>query len=353
LSVRTLVSRYFSQRKAYLQGAMDTINTVVEPMITDEAEHRAELVKLNVIFNDSTVVINTVLVGDYLAEVTATETVTFRIAGELIQEVVVHTVCVYENREKYLIVSSDGYREVTTGFISASYISTETAELMISSPTGSPDCIVGVAMNEIGYTEGPPVTYLGNGYNKYGDWYDSVTGSETFAYDYWCVTFVVWCANQANVSNYVIPLTGVTTDMVSFFRNQGRHYYSAAGGGSYTPQPGDLIYFNDSYSSPRHIGIVSIVYDGVVYYIDGNAPYTINGETFDRVSYRSKSLTSTDIVGYSNPNYLEDTHTLTHWESDEYVHGADCQACGLYISEPHFWIDGYAGLMCEICGYIP
>lgn len=352
LSVRTLVSRYFSQRKAYLQGVADTIEVVVEPMVTDEAAHKTTIVEANAVLDNSTVVINTVLIGDYVAEVTATETATFVIAGELTQETIVHTICIYENREEYLIISSDGYRELTTGFVSASYIGAEVADLNTTLPYGSHECIIGVAMEEIGYTEMPPFNNRGNGYTKYGAWYDSLMGTTSFAYDEWCTSFVSWCANQANVPSNVIPVRAYAPYLADDFQNKGRYYRSAAGGGTYTPQPGDIIFMYDTYNSPRHVGIVSAVYSGVVYYIDGNADYTINGVTTDRVSYRSSSLTSTNIVAYANPAYSADTHTITHWETDSLGHWAECEACNLLISEEHFLVmtnEGY--LVCDVCGY--
>ena len=40
LGIRTIISQYFSQRKAYLQGEVDTIDVIVEPMVRDEAAHK-------------------------------------------------------------------------------------------------------------------------------------------------------------------------------------------------------------------------------------------------------------------------------------------------------------------------
>lgn len=86
LGVRTLVSRYFAQRKAYLQGISDTISSAVTAMVTDEAVHRETLAEADAVLADSTVVIGTVILEDYMARVEATETATFVVDGEAVQD---------------------------------------------------------------------------------------------------------------------------------------------------------------------------------------------------------------------------------------------------------------------------
>lgn len=128
LGIRTIIREYFSQRKTYLQGAADTIEAVVEPMVRDEAAHKEKIAQTNAALVDSVVVINLLRFDDWVAEVATTETVTFRINGETKQESVVHLIRVYLDKAGYLIVGSDGYIEETTGFVSASYVSGETFE---------------------------------------------------------------------------------------------------------------------------------------------------------------------------------------------------------------------------------
>lgn len=128
VGIRTIISEYFSQRKAYLQGAVDTIDVIVEPMVTDEAAHKDKLAQTNAALMDSVVVIDLLRFDDWVAEVATTETVTFEINGETKQESVVHLIRVYLNKAGYLVVGSDGYTEEATGFVSASYLSGETFE---------------------------------------------------------------------------------------------------------------------------------------------------------------------------------------------------------------------------------
>jgi len=128
LSVRTIISKYFAQRKAYLQGAVDTIDVVVEPMVADEAAHKEKLVEAKATVENSVVVIDILRFDDRVAEVATTEIATFVINGETKQESVVHLIRVYQDQAGHLVVGSDGYAEETTGFVSASYLSGETFE---------------------------------------------------------------------------------------------------------------------------------------------------------------------------------------------------------------------------------
>lgn len=353
LGIRTIISQYFSQRKAYLQGTADTIEAVVEPMVTDEAAHKEKFAEANATLVNSVVVIDLLRFDDWVAEVTVTETATFAINGETKQEDIEHAINVYLNNAGDLVVGSDGYAEETTGFVSASHIGEETIGLNDTVSGGSSICIVERAMNEIGTTVGA------DGTTKYGRWYGSLMNDPAFYAEAWCTMFVAWCANRADVPIAVVPLTAYAPTMAGFFDVHGRYYHSASGGGNYTPQQGDIIFTGphatDTFKSPGHVGIVSAVYGNTVYYVDGGATYyDDNGVGVKRVSYRSKSLTASDILAFANPNYAEDTHTVTQWECDDCYHWAYCEACGVYISEEHNFveIDTYYWA-CETCDRTP
>ncbi len=353
LGIRTVISQYFSQRKAYLQGAADTIEAVVEPMVTDEAGHKDKIAQTNAALVNSVVVIDLLRFDDWVAEVTVTETATFVINGETKQENIEHAINVYLNNAGDLIVGSDGYAEETTGFVSASHVSVETIGLNDTVSGGSSMCIVERAMDEIGTTVGTDGTTI------YGRWYGGLLNDPGYYSAPWCTMFVAWCANRADVPVAVVPFTAYAPTMAGFFNVHGRYYPSVSGGGNYTPQPGDIIFIgvndNDTFYSPGHVGIVSIVYNNVVYYVDGNATYyDDNGVGIKRVSYRSKSLAATDILAFANPNYAKDTHTVTQWECDDVYHWAYCEACDLYIREEHKFveIDTYYWA-CETCGRTP
>lgn len=108
----------------------------------------------------------------------------------------------------------------------------------------------------------------------------------------WCAIFVSWCAEQAGIPKSVIPKYQGCTDGVSQFRKLGRWKDA-----SYTPQAGDIIFF-DSPSNSGHTGIVVRC--------DGTTVYTIEGNTSDQVAERSynKAHPSRAIAGYGYTGQL-------------------------------------------------
>ncbi len=108
--------------------------------------------------------------------------------------------------------------------------------------------IIGVAKTQIGYREGS------NNDTKYGTWYGLPNQP-------WCAMFVSWCARQAGISTSVLKNSSCAGADPSNFNIP---YYN---GNSYTPKAGDL-FFTKSWS---HVGLV--------YSIDGNYFYTIEGNS--------------------------------------------------------------------------
>ena len=157
--------------------------------------------------------------------------------------------------------------------------------------------IVEIAKSQIGYLEGSlEGTVKGNNnYTKYNVWNGRISGYGSDGYGYpWCHTFVSWCANQAGIGTGVIPRTAGTGTGRSFFVRQGTYQQSAANGGSYVPQAGDIIYYGSG-SSPSHVGIVSGCNGSTVYAIEGNCS--------DLVTTRAIGLSDGYIIGYGVPNY--------------------------------------------------
>lgn len=108
--------------------------------------------------------------------------------------------------------------------------------------------IVQVAKTQLGYCEGS------NNYTKYGGWYGLQNQP-------WCAMFVSWCARQAGVPTSVLKNSAVAAPDAKYFNIP---YYN---GNSYTPKAGDL-FFTKSWS---HVGLV--------YYVEGNYFYTIEGNS--------------------------------------------------------------------------
>ncbi len=182
--------------------------------------------------------------------------------------------------------------------------------------------VVAVAMSQVGYEEGNSTSGFSgttggsNNYTEYcynmGDW-GSGYGGSSYA---WCATFVSWalyqsrCTNQMGYSDWCRKHTGDKSYIwcevsCSQWANQLRRYgyfkYSAQNGGTYKPQPGDLIFFDwaGGSSGEDHIGIVV--------YSDSSKVYTIEGNTSDSAGledngggayFKSYSLSYGYITGY-------------------------------------------------------
>ena len=108
--------------------------------------------------------------------------------------------------------------------------------------------IIGVAKTQIGYKEGS------NNDTKYGDWYGLPNQP-------WCAMFVSWCARQAGIPKSVLKNSAIAAADAGYFDIP---YYD---GNSYVPESGDL-FFTKKWS---HVGLV--------YYIDGDYFYTIEGNS--------------------------------------------------------------------------
>lgn len=111
--------------------------------------------------------------------------------------------------------------------------------------------LVGVAMTQVGYTEGP------DNDTKYGDWLG-------FPNAPWCASFISWCAEQADISPWILQRTALANP--GYDPGFGIPCYH---GSEYTPKRGDL-FFKEDFS---HVGIV--------YGMEGDEILTIEANTND------------------------------------------------------------------------
>lgn len=87
----------------------------------------------------------------------------------------------------------------------------------------------------------------------------------------WCAIFVSWCASQSGLlSAGMLPRFSVCDEGVRWFVFHNRWQE-----GSYTPSPGDIIFFDWAFNgqdgNTDHVGIVERVENGRVYTIEGNS----------------------------------------------------------------------------------
>lgn len=137
----------------------------------------------------------------------------------------------------------------------------------------------------------------------------------------WCAAFVSWCAtlseskpiSKSIKANPGMLLTsasaghiysfrtyeetkGTSSTDISFMNSSSRCTYVSRS--SFKPQMGDLIIIGHPPASIlAHVGIVSHVSGGRVYYYDGN------GEDMDQVKLSNRALTDEAISMYGRPNY--------------------------------------------------
>ena len=138
---------------------------------------------------------------------------------------------------------------------------------------GSGD-IVEVAAEQIGNIGGQP----------YWSWYGFSGRVE------WCATFVSWCANECGyIEAGIIPKFSYCPTGVQWFKDAG--LWKDRG---YSPQPGDIIFFDwGGDETSDHVGIVESC--------DGSTVRTIEGNTSDSCARRSYSINSASIMGYGTP----------------------------------------------------
>ncbi|MBQ7345920.1 MAG: CHAP domain-containing protein [Oscillospiraceae bacterium] len=164
--------------------------------------------------------------------------------------------------------------------------------------------IVNIALSQVGYQEGgsSPLlsgeVYGGVNFTEYGAWY----GMQ----DMWCAMFASWCAHVADIPTDVIPSHSYTPNGLKWFRDRGlAHEQSEIADGTYTPRPGDLIYFRSTRNenTTNHVGIVTGCEGGMIYTVEGNigSPATYsNGGMVTTVTY---PITNSYIVAVCSPNY--------------------------------------------------
>lgn len=161
--------------------------------------------------------------------------------------------------------------------------------------------ILAVAESQIGYTEGNDKTQLDGSYNGRGDYSEYNWFFSDDAHGAWCSEFASWCARQANIPSSILGSSrGAVADQFG-----GTAYTwseTVFAGGSYMPQPGDLMLLCHSKRSDistskamDHTTIVeSVSQNGdqvTITVIDGNSNSSVRRHDYDYT-------VSDGLVGY-------------------------------------------------------
>lgn len=154
----------------------------------------------------------------------------------------------------------------------------------MSSPEGTAQRFVEVALDEVGYVEKP------ENLTKYGE-YTKANGLP------WCGSFVNWCAHQAGVK-----LPSMVSTAIGAQRLKDVARWDSK------PQRGDLAFFDfphDGIDRISHIGIVADIKDSTVITIEGNtAPTGGDQRNGGMVMIKERSFgKGSSIVGFGRPKF--------------------------------------------------
>lgn len=127
-------------------------------------------------------------------------------------------------------------------------------------------------------------------------YYNQLTGTRfSVSTTAWCAIFMTFILRTNGIPTSICPnFASCTSVRNSFLKPKG--YWKLKG--EYTPQAGDLIFFdwtNTGNNLLDHVGMVEKVANGKVYTVEGN---TKGGYSKSGVRHKSYSLTSSYIVGY-------------------------------------------------------
>ncbi len=227
-------------------------------------------------------------------------------------------------------VSAAEYRVAYQNGPSSSYKSSKYYQHFLKVPLtgdGRTDTVA-LALSQMGYHEGASTSDMSGSSSSNGNFTEynwNLGAFMTGGYNYeWCATFCSWALFQAKQTahgtgtkdlcryhkgdaTYVWREVGCSP-WVYNLNKAGYWKYSKYAGGTYAPQPGDLIFFR----SAAHIGMVV--------YSDSNYVYTIEGNTSDAsgvepagggVFFKSYALNSSAIDGYGVLPYKKNASAPT------------------------------------------
>lgn len=144
--------------------------------------------------------------------------------------------------------------------------------------------VVAIAKTQLGYNESTKNYIVEEdgetikGYTRYGAWYGAPYGD-------WCAMFASFCYRYAGVQG--VPTDASCPNWIRTLEHLGLYRTS----GAYTPQTGDLIFFDwNANGDADHVGLVAEM--------DGDSIKTIEGNSGDTVRYQTYELSDTRILGY-------------------------------------------------------
>lgn len=150
--------------------------------------------------------------------------------------------------------------------------------------------VIAVAKSQVGYLGKKSPSNLddftansGGKYTKYARDMGKPNGED------WCTTFVIWCMQKAGISSDVYSTSLSVPTMRDWFAARGLFKLK----GTYTPKPGDLVFF---------WGQTTVGHVGIVVAVSGNSVTTVEGNTGNsqvKMYYNRGAIYGYGIVNYS------------------------------------------------------
>lgn len=162
--------------------------------------------------------------------------------------------------------------------------------------------LVEYALSQVGYSESPK----GSNKNKYAaeidkNYPDFYNGKKNGVA--WCDVFVDYCFLHCFGETKALYMLCQPKKSCGAGCKFSAEYYKAKNRFGGTAEVGSQIFFTNGNT---------INHTGIVYKVDSNKVYTVEGNTDDQVKTHSYSLTSKKIYGYGYPRYSKvDSKTLT------------------------------------------
>lgn len=154
-------------------------------------------------------------------------------------------------------------------------------DYFLTTSNGDADDICTLALGEVG-----------NGGSKYWNGTKAWTGGA----DDWCAIFLGWLMEQVGVSPSEAGWSASCSTWVGNARSK-QIYHSK--NSSYTPQPGDIVFFNYGGAVSTHVGLIIDLKSGTLHTVEGNTKtYDFNTSEVSENYYQLKYDSA--IIGYAS-----------------------------------------------------
>jgi len=180
--------------------------------------------------------------------------------------------------------------------------------------------ILKVAFSQLGYQEGSldghgfkpdspqPTSEYEGGLTKYGLWYSETYSkgitATWYSQGHWCSMFISWCVMTAGVPTETFIWHADCDEARAWFQEKGQLKWSETWSFMNDdwdfvdpPEVGDIMFISSKLTNK------DITHVGLVYKVEDNLVYTIEGNTADSCDVRVRTTNDPTIIAYGHPIY--------------------------------------------------